>query len=200
MIGVLTPATIPAMEKPAQSPVSLSVSIVLFRTPAELLQRTLDHLAAAARQAAQAGWLRDLEVFLVDNTPAPERADAVLQTVADWPQGELCPLHYHRSPENLGFGAGNNSVLPGLDSDYHLVLNPDVELAADALVAGLAKLEADARAVLVSPPGDDGKRAAGVSLQTLSLRAGAAIARLCPRVYSPAIPGPAGSLRDAGRL
>lgn len=38
-----------------------------------------------------------------------------------------------KSEKNLGFGAGNNAVLPYLDSDYHVLVNPDIEIDHDVL-------------------------------------------------------------------
>ena len=35
--------------------------------------------------------------------------------------------------ENGGFGTGHNTVLPELTSDYHFILNPDIQLTADTL-------------------------------------------------------------------
>jgi GT2 family glycosyltransferase len=48
-------------------------------------------------------------------------------------------LHGHA---NIGYGAAHNLVLHGTGADYHLVLNPDAELAADALVNGIRWLDA----------------------------------------------------------
>ena len=47
-------------------------------------------------------------------------------------------LHGHA---NIGYGAAHNLVLHGTGSDYHLVLNPDVELAPDALANGIGWLD-----------------------------------------------------------
>jgi GT2 family glycosyltransferase len=43
-------------------------------------------------------------------------------------------LHGHA---NIGYGAAHNLVMHGGNTHYHLVLNPDVELAEDALCAAL---------------------------------------------------------------
>lgn len=37
--------------------------------------------------------------------------------------------------ENLGFGRGNNAVLPLLHSEYHLLCNPDVTFPPELLTA-----------------------------------------------------------------
>ena len=52
---------------------------------------------------------------------------------------QLTYLHGHA---NIGYGAAHNLVLHGTGADYHLVLNPDVELAPDALADGVRWLDA----------------------------------------------------------
>lgn len=129
----------------------LSVAIVVHRPdPAELAQtlRALDRAAACLR-AARAD--TEVSLHLLENSPAPARL----------PAGErerllaACPALWSRQwqslPANRGFGPAHNIALAQTDSDLHLVLNPDVELAADALLAGVDYLERHPAAVLVSP-------------------------------------------------
>jgi GT2 family glycosyltransferase len=80
-----------------------------------------DRSAAAARRAANA--------FDV--------ADASLELVA--------------GHGNVGYGRANNIVLPRLHSDFHLVMNPDVELEPDAILAAIRALEADSSVGLAAP-------------------------------------------------
>lgn len=116
-----------------------------------MLQRTLDSLYRSACAAKAAGCLREITVFLINNTPDLDYREQVQQRVARWPHQQDCPLRYSEAAENLGFGAGNNSVLPLLDEAYHLILNPDVELFEDTLLCGLRRLESDPEIVLLSP-------------------------------------------------
>jgi len=61
-------------------------------------------------------------------------------------------LHGHA---NIGYGAAHNLVLHGTGADYHLVLNPDAELAADALVNGVRWLDAHPEAGALTPAVSD---------------------------------------------
>ena len=54
---------------------------------------------------------------------------------------------------NNGFGAAHNRALEQAGSDYHLILNPDVELAADAIHSALKHLREHPEVVLASPSG-----------------------------------------------
>ena len=59
-----------------------------------------------------------LDLYIVDNAPG----DAVCQRLI-W----QCPgLQYRAQDKNLGYGGGNNVVLPELRSQYHIICNPDV--------------------------------------------------------------------------
>jgi GT2 family glycosyltransferase len=55
------------------------------------------------------------------------------------------------TPENNGFGTGNNIGLAGISADFVLLLNPDVELAVDAISSAVAHLGRDASCGAVTP-------------------------------------------------
>ena len=137
---------------------TLSVAVVTFRTPAAMLARALDSLARAAGVARAAGSLTQLRVFVIDNSPG-EAHGAVLEGVRAWPDeaGRLEVRHGHG---NVGYGRANNLVLERLDSDLHLVINPDIELAPEALMAALDAMAAHPEVGLLAPAvfGEDGAR------------------------------------------
>ncbi len=148
------------MDRITQQPVLLTVSIVIFYSAQDLLQRTLRSVYRSAHAARSAGSLGGIRLYLVNNTPDPGYREQINQLVERWPHHQDCPLVYREPADNRGFGAGNNSVLSLLDSDYHLVLNPDVELAEDALALGLQRMASEPDIVLLSPGvwGPDGER------------------------------------------
>ena len=138
----------------------LSVSIVIFNSPLDLLRRNLQSLLLAARYAQESvGHLR-VVVDLVDNSTDPDYRKRVSELISGWPTDDLFQLHYIIRSENRGFGAGHNRAISELDSEFHLVLNPDVELSQDALAVGLATLDEDRGVALVSPrvAGDSGRQ------------------------------------------
>ncbi len=53
--------------------------------------------------------------------------------------------------KNGGFGSGHNTVLPGLTSDYHFILNPDILLKADTLSELADWMAARADVVMARP-------------------------------------------------
>jgi GT2 family glycosyltransferase len=52
---------------------------------------------------------------------------------------------------NIGLSAGNNVVIPYLEGEYLLILNPDTVLQPNTLAEMIAKLEGDPRIGVVGP-------------------------------------------------
>lgn len=143
--------TPPAVKKSPQLSVNLSVAIVLYESPLELLEMTLHSLRRAVALAQQSGCLDQVAVALVDNFSTDEyRVSA--QALADaMPSSPGLSLSFISQADNRGFGAGHNVALAQLTSDQHLILNPDVELAPDALAVGITALAQRDEAVLLCP-------------------------------------------------
>jgi GT2 family glycosyltransferase len=138
-------------------PARLSAAIVTYRPDPTLLRNTVASLANAALRARSTGELSEATLFLVDNGP-PEFAQALREAAAAWP-AELGTASTIAGHGNVGYGRANNLALARADSEFHLVLNPDVEVDADALRAGIASLRANAGVGLLAPaaysPGGD---------------------------------------------
>lgn len=132
-------------------PGHLSVSIVLHNSSLANLRATLESLERAARTAMEAGRARRITVYLVDNASATDYRNQLEAWLLRRVQDDSCTLVYRRLDENRGFGAGHNAVIEALESDYHLVLNPDVELAEDALSRALAIFGSEPDIALLSP-------------------------------------------------
>lgn len=139
---------------------TLSASLVLYKPDLATLERTLLALQEAGRVAKEDGE-RLLELTLVDNScdaGLHERLgqwlDARRVAMPDW------TLHLLQSPGNVGYGRGNNLVIDGARSDYHLVVNPDLFVAPDALREALRFLEDHPETGLLTPAvfGEDGER------------------------------------------
>lgn len=138
----------------------ISASVVLFRPDLATVGRTLRALQEAGRRARQHYPLR-LDLTLVDNSDD----DAVHGRVADWLESFKVEvpdwtLQLARSPGNIGYGRGNNLVIAGARSDYHMVVNPDLFVDVDALVEAVRFMEGHGDVGLLSPAvfGEDGER------------------------------------------
>ena len=132
-------------------PSSLTVSIVTFRSDAALLERCLAHLDSAIRAAREQRVLTQVAVALIDNSEDAGFADAGIKLANQAFVGSGVQLHFLNGHANVGYGVAHNLMLNGTGGDYQLVLNPDVELASDALTNAIRWLDANPDVVAVAP-------------------------------------------------
>lgn len=142
------------------APVTLTVSIVTYQPDLVLLERCLLSLAAALDVAHEAGVLREANVVLVDNTESRAMAEAVVHLGEARFRDSGVTMNYLHRHTNIGYGSAHNLVMHGGNTHYHLVLNPDVELASDAVLEGLKFLDAHPEIGVLAPAVDapDGNR------------------------------------------
>jgi GT2 family glycosyltransferase len=133
------------------NPVTLTVSIVTFEPDLALLERCLHSLAAAIDVSRAAGLLRGANVVLVDNTGARATAEAVVGLGRMRFRDLDVTMNYLHGHANIGYGSAHNLVMHGGNTNYHLVLNPDVELARDALSVALTYLDAHPEVGVLAP-------------------------------------------------
>lgn len=132
----------------------ISASLVVYNSDLAQLRDTLDSLSQAAATLGTR-----VAVKVVDNASSEAYRVRLEGSLGAFDGGEHLGIELIESPANLGYGGGHNLALPDV-GDYHLVLNPDVQLAPDALAAGLTRLEAEPGVALLSPlaTGSDGRR------------------------------------------
>ena len=129
--------------------------MVCFDTPAEQLLALFSSLAISLAELSNQFSGVNCEIAVIDN--ATEPLTGIRETVANSELGD--PDKYRvrliSGHGNIGYARGHNLAIRKLDSDYHLILNPDVILDRNALVQGIAYLEANHNAVLLSPHSAD---------------------------------------------
>lgn len=130
---------------------AISISIVIYKPDREELSATLQSLYNAI--------LPNITVTLkiIDNSPI----QYCIQ-LKDYLSAEFISkagVTYQHNPANLGFGEGHNQALE-TDTKYHLILNPDLEVAPDALHKALEFMELHSECGLLTPRAywDNGQR------------------------------------------
>lgn len=132
-------------------PSTLSVSVVVYKPATDLLELTLRSVAEAVAHAKREGLLRDTKVWLIDN------AEVGAAPYDFRPAIQASRLETMVFPEviaghgNLGYGRGHNLAIRRTSQDYHLILNPDVILAQDALSESIRFMEANKEVGLLAP-------------------------------------------------
>jgi len=137
-------------------PSSLQISIVTYLPDLPLFTRTLDTLAIAIAAAQEANVLRTVHLALIDNSSDRGVAERVIELGRARFADTRVHVMYLHGHANIGFGAAHNLVLHGTGADYHLVLNPDAELAPDALVKAIRWLDAHPEVGALAPSVTDG--------------------------------------------
>jgi GT2 family glycosyltransferase len=124
----------------------LSVSVVVYRPDLAELASTLASLGAACEALRAYRPALPVELYLVDNGGLPELRAAIEALRAHDVTTTILSGH-----GNVGYGRGHNLAIKRAKGLYHLVLNPDIDLSADALVRAVDFFEAHPDAGLLTP-------------------------------------------------
>ncbi|MEX3954889.1 glycosyltransferase family 2 protein [Trinickia sp. EG282A] len=134
----------------------LTVSLVVYRPDVQLLETTLSSLGKAYDRLRDTRDEVPAQLYIVDN--------GGLQGVDIGSSLELLAkqgiAHQVLSGHgNIGYGRGHNLAIERATSGYHVVLNPDIDMDADALVNALDFLDAHCEVGLVTPRIQDDQQA-----------------------------------------
>jgi GT2 family glycosyltransferase len=124
---------------------AISVSLVLYRPHRQLLTRTLHTLDTALHRVSSEGHGASAPLYLINNGTDEK---------IDWlqlPDEARLRTNVIEGQGNVGYGRGHNLAIERVDSQYHLILNPDIELDGDALSQALTFLDAHPEVGLLSP-------------------------------------------------
>lgn len=127
---------------PSVLPSSLTVSVVTFRPDTVLLERCLRKLALAIGAAREDGCVKSVAVALIDNSEDRKVAEEVIRLGKARFADSGVQVTYLHGHLNIGYGIAHNLMLHGTGADYQLILNPDVELASDAIASAVRWLDA----------------------------------------------------------
>ncbi|GAA5180702.1 glycosyltransferase family 2 protein [Niveibacterium umoris] len=119
----------------------LAISIVIYRPDAQLLAQTVASVLTSAAQIPDCS----TRLVLVSNDDGSAGARIVAETS---PSAEVLHLSGHG---NVGYGAGHNMALHAVESDFHLILNPDVVVDTQALAAAVDFMRHHPDVVMLSP-------------------------------------------------
>jgi len=127
----------------------LAISVVLYHSDLLLFERLLISLGAALRQAD----LSFTELICIDHSQDPDYAGRVRALCNRHEDAGGLSIECIHAEQNLGYGAGHNMALSRVNSHFHLLLNPDVELDKYALKVALETLISDSTLAAVAPIG-----------------------------------------------
>lgn len=118
----------------------LTISIVTFNPEFDELRKTLSSLKIALNELPPSAF----SITIVDNSLCNEVASFLLHS---YPQ---LPIRLIQGHGNIGFGRAHNLAIQHM-GEFHLILNPDIQLDPDALINALAFMKANASCGLLTP-------------------------------------------------
>lgn len=118
----------------------LSISIVTYNPDFSELEETLSSLKMALDRVKGG----EFSITIVDNSLSSEVANFL------WSKFPNLPVNLVHGHGNIGFGRAHNIAVANC-GEFHLILNPDIQLSADALVNALAFMRANGKCGLLSP-------------------------------------------------
>ena len=132
----------------------LSVGFVTWQTPKDMLTGFLDSLGEAVQTLLRERLMR-VSIHAICND-APQDVGAVEATIRSRAESlsDAC-WHFTHGHGNIGYGAAQNLAIRRTDSDFHLMCNPDLVVAANVLLESVRFLERHSDAVLAAPQGYD---------------------------------------------
>jgi GT2 family glycosyltransferase len=112
----------------------ISASLVLYKTDRALFEKAISSFLNNSRNGV---------LFVIDNSPEPLSSKLFCNN----------RVFYHHSNINLGFGCGHNIAFTkfNFESDYHLILNPDVEFDNKTLKKLSYHLDSNPKTMAIMP-------------------------------------------------
>ncbi|MBA8842467.1 hypothetical protein FHW02_000483 [Ochrobactrum sp. RH1CCR137] len=118
----------------------LTISIVTFNPDFDELKKTLGSLKSALNSLAP----DTFSITIVDNSFSNEVASFLQYSFPE------LPVKLIQGQGNIGFGRAHNIAMQQM-GEFHLILNPDIQLSPDAITNALAFMRAKENCGLLSP-------------------------------------------------
>ena len=110
---------------------TLQIQAVLYQNEPEILKRALEGLIQAARQAASTFDI--IQIFWGDASPQPIFSRDMMEKITG-PNSPHIETAYCFFDQNTGYGRGNNRLAEKANTDYLLIMNPEIILSPGSLV------------------------------------------------------------------
>ena len=113
---------------------NITASIVIYKEDSSELQNTINSFLNCTSSN---------KLFIVDNSPTKSLKEIIKKD----------NIEYIFSEKNIGFSSGHNSILDKLteESEYHLILNPDVVFEPQILCKLIEELETHTKISMIAP-------------------------------------------------
>ena len=129
-----------SLDSSADGNLLLTISIVTYNSDRLELRSTLASLREALVQLDAPNVL----ITLIDNGSQSDAGEMARQQLAGW------AVDVRQGHGNIGFGRGHNLALERM-GEFHLILNPDIQMQPDALAAAIGFMRTNPNSGLLTP-------------------------------------------------
>jgi GT2 family glycosyltransferase len=112
---------------------TLQVQTILYNAELDRLKRVFIHLERAANIAIAEDLFLAVNFTIGDCSPTPILSDEDLSELKILAPS-LTPVNYTYFNNNIGSAGGHNVLLENIETDFVLIMNPDIMLAPDCLL------------------------------------------------------------------
>jgi GT2 family glycosyltransferase len=123
----------------------LSITIVIYKPNIPVLEKVLLALFNSENVNFK------MSIFIIDNSAEVDWHAKIKNFYTSLQCPNWCNVNLIESPGNIGYGRANNLILNKLDSDYHLVLNPDVFVYPDTINNSIYFMDKNPKIGLLTP-------------------------------------------------
>lgn len=113
----------------------ITISIVTYNS-ADEINILLDSIKACSS-------FKKIDVFVIDNNSSDNTVEIIKKNY-DW-------VKIIENKENLGFGKAHNLVIRNVNSKYHIIANPDIQIFEDTIEKAISFLKTDDNIAVVTP-------------------------------------------------
>lgn len=121
----------------------ISISIVIFKPDISLLINTINSLMDSLEYAYDSNLIKETSLFLINNRCSNKDFQIIKKLLNRIKTRFDFSFFIINGHGNVGYGKGHNLALENLDSELHLVLNPDVFLTKQVIASGIKCLSDD---------------------------------------------------------
>jgi GT2 family glycosyltransferase len=130
----------------------LVISIVYYDSGLDVLRDTLSSIVVALDHASLCRGDLEATVVVVDNGGILNKVKRLVGQVVGTGRYQWMVIG---TGGNVGYGAAHNLVILNQQSDYHLIINPDVEVVKNAFSEALDYMESHREVGMLSPYSED---------------------------------------------
>ena len=134
----------------------LSISIVIYNSSIKDLEVLFESYVLTIDFAKSLGLVKNDAFYIIDNFPSANQKILIDQLSEKY----KVDSQYIASHTNGGYGHGHNQAIKLINSDFHIICNPDIQFHQDTIVNALNFFTLNKNTVLLCPAvfGIDGNR------------------------------------------